>query len=255
MKTLIPPSPLGEKEDFLGTSDMPTSITIAPSILSADFAYLGDALKQLESCGADWAHVDVMDGHFVPNLTIGPPVVKSLRNATTLPLDVHLMIENADNYLQAFADAGADIITVHIEACPHLHRTLQAIKALGCKAGVSLNPHTPVSTLAPVIDDIDLILIMSVNPGFGGQSFIPYSLEKIKEARALIGERNIHLEVDGGVGLQNVADIIDAGADTLVAGSAVFNAPDMAAAISGLRGGYPKPAQGSHSLWTRSSKN
>jgi len=230
---------------------MTTPIIIAPSILSADFAYLGDALKKLEACGADWAHVDVMDGHFVPNLTIGSPVVKSLRKATTLPLDVHLMIKNADNTLEAFADAGADIITVHMEACPHLHRTVQAIKALGCKAGVSLNPHTPVSTLIPIMDDIDLILIMSVNPGFGGQSFIPYSLEKIKEARALIGDRNIHLQVDGGVGLQNVADVINAGADTLVAGSAVFNADDMAATISALRNGNPKPAQGSHALWTR----
>jgi ribulose-phosphate 3-epimerase len=185
--------------------------------------------------------VDVMDGHFVPNMTIGAPVVKSLHNATTLPLDVHLMIENADAYLEDFAKAGASVLTVHMEACPHLHRTLQRIKQLGCKAGVSLNPHTPVSTLTPIINDVDLILIMSVNPGFGGQSFIPYALEKIRDARALIGDRDIRLQVDGGVSLNNVADIINAGADVLVAGSAVFNAEDMPATIAALRHNHPKP--------------
>jgi ribulose-phosphate 3-epimerase len=217
---------------------MPQSpVLIAPSILSADFAYLGDALKTLESAGADWIHVDVMDGHFVPNLTIGAPVVHALRKVTTLPLDVHLMIEKPDALIPDFAKAGADILTVHVEACTHLHRTLQLIKSLGVKAGVSLNPHTPVSVLEPVIDDLDLILIMSVNPGFGGQAFIPYSLEKIKQAKALIGERRIHLEVDGGVGLTNIAEILTAGADTIVAGSAIFNAPNMSETISQLRQG------------------
>jgi len=217
---------------------MPQSpVLIAPSILSADFAYLGDALKTLESAGADWIHVDVMDGHFVPNLTIGAPVVHALRKVTTLPLDVHLMIEKPDALIPDFAKAGADILTVHVEACTHLHRTLQLIKSLGVKAGVSLNPHTPVSVLEPVIDDLDLILIMSVNPGFGGQAFIPYSLEKIKQAKALIGERRIHLEVDGGVGLTNIAEILTAGADTIVAGSAIFNAPNMSQTISQLRQG------------------
>jgi ribulose-phosphate 3-epimerase len=217
---------------------MPQSpVLIAPSILSADFAYLGDALKTLESAGADWIHVDVMDGHFVPNLTIGAPVVQALRQVTTLPLDVHLMIEKPDALIPDFAKAGADILTVHVEACTHLHRTLQLIKSLGVKAGVSLNPHTPVSVLEPVIDDLDLILIMSVNPGFGGQAFIPYSLEKIKQAKALIGERRIHLEVDGGVGLTNIAEILTAGADTIVAGSAIFNAPNMSETISQLRQG------------------
>jgi ribulose-phosphate 3-epimerase len=214
-----------------------TPILIAPSILSADFAYLGDALKTLESAGADWIHVDVMDGHFVPNLTIGAPVVHALRKVTTLPLDVHLMIEKPDALIPDFAKAGADILTVHVEACTHLHRTLQLIKSLGVKAGVSLNPHTPVSVLEPVIDDLDLILIMSVNPGFGGQAFIPYSLEKLKQAKALIGERRIHLEVDGGVGLTNIAEILTAGADTIVAGSAIFNAPNMSETISQLRQG------------------
>lgn len=219
---------------------MPQSpVLIAPSILSADFAYLGDALKTLESAGADWIHVDVMDGHFVPNLTIGAPVVQALRQVTTLPLDVHLMIEKPDALIPDFAKAGADILTVHVEACTHLHRTLQLIKSLGVKAGVSLNPHTPVSVLEPVIDDLDLILIMSVNPGFGGQAFIPYSLEKIKQAKALIGERRIHLEVDGGVGLTNIAEILTAGADTIVAGSAIFNAPNMSETIQQLRQGRP----------------
>jgi ribulose-phosphate 3-epimerase len=212
-------------------------IIIAPSILSADFAYLGDTLKTLESAGADWVHVDVMDGHFVPNLTIGAPVVQALRRVTSLPLDVHLMIEHPDALIPDFAKAGADILTVHVEACPHLHRTLQLIRSLGVKAGVSLNPHTPVSVLEPVMDELDLILIMSVNPGFGGQAFIPYSLEKLKQAKALIGQRRIHLEVDGGVGLTNIADILAAGADTLVAGSAIFNASNMSETIAQLRQG------------------
>ena len=218
-----------------------TPIYIAPSILSADFAYLGDALKQLEANGADWIHVDVMDGHFVPNMTLGAPIVAHLRKETTLPFDVHLMIENADRYLEAFAKAGADTLTVHWEACPHLHRTLQAIKALGCLAGVSLNPATPVSVLEDVINEVDLILLMSVNPGFGGQSFIPQTLEKLKKLMALIDtHRNpalapLHIQVDGGVGLQNCTDIIKAGANTLVAGSAVFNSPNPAETVAQLR--------------------
>lgn len=228
-------------------------VFIAPSILSADFAFLGDALQQLHHAQADWIHVDVMDGHFVPNLTIGAPVVQALRRVSPLPLDVHLMIEHPDTLIPDFAKAGADILTVHVEACTHLHRTIQLIKSHGIKAGVSLNPHTPVSVLAPVIDDIDLILIMSVNPGFGGQSFIPYSLEKIKQARALIGNRNIHLEVDGGIGTGNIAEVLEAGADTIVAGSAIFNAPDRTQVIHTLRQGRPQPSIKDPFLWPSTS--
>ena len=225
-------------------------VFIAPSILSADFAYLGDALKSLEAAGADWVHVDVMDGHFVPNLTIGAPVVHALRQVTTLPLDVHLMIENPDALLPDFARAGADILTVHVEACTHLHRTLQLIKSLGVKAGVSLNPHTPVSVLEPVIDDLDLILVMSVNPGFGGQAFIPFALEKLKQAKQLIGDRRIHLEVDGGVGMGNIAEVLAAGADTIVAGSAIFKASNRSETIHHLRQGRPKPSTKDPFLWS-----
>jgi len=230
-----------------------TPVFISPSILSADFAFLGDALQALHHAQADWIHVDVMDGHFVPNLTIGAPVLHALRKVSPLPLDVHLMIERPDALIPDFAKAGADILTVHIEACSHLHRTIQLIKSHGIKAGVSLNPHTPVSVLAPVIDELDLILIMSVNPGFGGQSFIPYSLEKIKQARALIGNRHIHLEVDGGIGTSNIAEVLEAGADTIVAGSAVFNAPDMSEVIHTLRQGRPQPTAKDPFLWSPSS--
>ncbi|MCB1471501.1 MAG: ribulose-phosphate 3-epimerase [Rhodobiaceae bacterium] len=201
---------------------MPAKTLIAPSILSADFARLGEEIRAIEAAGCDWVHVDVMDGHFVPNITIGPQVVKAIRPITRLPLDVHLMIAPADPYLEAFAEAGADYITVHVEAGPHLDRSLQTIRALGKKAGVTLNPATPVDTIRHVIDRVDLILIMSVNPGFGGQSFIAEALEKVKTARALIGNRDIRLEVDGGVTPDNAQALAEAGADVLVAGSAVF---------------------------------
>jgi ribulose-phosphate 3-epimerase len=210
---------------------------IAPSILSADFARLGEQVAAAERGGADWLHVDVMDGHFVPNITIGPLVVAALRPVTRLPLDVHLMIEAPDRYLSDFAQAGADWLTVHAEACPHLHRSLQAIKALKVKAGVVLNPATPLSVLEHVLEECDLVLLMSVNPGFGGQKFIPQVLEKIARLRAMINARGLStlIEVDGGVGVGNVRQIAQAGADVLVAGSAVFGDTDVAAAIKRLR--------------------
>ena len=201
-------------------------LRIAPSILSADFARLGDEVKAIVDAGADYIHVDVMDGHFVPNISFGAPVMKSVRGVTDKVFDVHLMIAPTDPYLADFARAGADIITVHAEAGPHLHRSLQAIRALGKKAGVALNPATPVSAIQHVIEDCDLVLIMSVNPGFGGQSFIPESLNKIRQARALIGGRDIDLEVDGGVTADNAHAIVSAGANVLVAGSAVYGGND-----------------------------
>jgi ribulose-phosphate 3-epimerase len=213
---------------------------VAPSILSADFARLGEEVRALEAAGADWIHVDVMDGHFVPNLTIGPGVVKALRPHTALPFDVHLMISPVDPFLEAFAAAGADIITVHPEAGAHVHRTVQAIKALGKKAGVSLNPATPAKMLDYLIDEVDLVLVMSVNPGFGGQSFIPGQLRKIEAIRKLIDKsgRDIRLEVDGGIDRDTARQAAAAGADVLVAGTATFRggAEQYAANIAALKG-------------------
>ncbi|MCI1277565.1 MAG: ribulose-phosphate 3-epimerase [Nitrospira sp.] len=221
------------------------TIRIAPSILSADFARLAEEVARVEEAGADWLHIDVMDGHFVPNLTVGPPIVEALRKVTTLPLDVHLMMTNPDAFIGEFAEAGADYLTVHVEACPHLHRTVQSIKERGVKAGVTLNPATPAGALSEIVRDADLILIMSVNPGFGGQKFIPSSLRKIAEVRALIDRTQSRalLEVDGGVKPDNVTEILAAGAEVLVAGSAVFSSHDYAAAITALRAGHEPAAR------------
>jgi len=224
------------------------SVLLAPSILSADFAALGDAIAAAERGGADLIHVDVMDGHFVPNITIGPPVVRSISRVATVPLDVHLMIQEPDRYLEAFAEAGAAMLSVHVEVLPHLHRTLQAIKALGMKAGAVLNPSTPVVQLEDVATDVDFVLVMSVNPGFGGQSFIPRTLTKVRDVRALLDRAGnpAAVEVDGGVDRHTISGVVAAGARILVAGSAVFQSADPEGAVRELKAAalaaLPSPA-------------
>ena len=210
---------------------------IAPSILSADFSRLGDEIKAVENAGADWIHVDVMDGHFVPNITVGPPVIESIRKVTDLPLDVHLMIKDADRYIKSFVDAGADILTVQVEACPHLNRTVQIIKEQKVLAGVVLNPATPLSSLEEVLHELDMVLLMTVNPGFGGQTFIPSMLGKISNLSDIMSnyEDEIELQVDGGVKPDNAGEIKESGASVLVAGSAIFNSKDYKKAIKSLQ--------------------
>ena len=212
-------------------------IKLAPSILSADFARLLEDVKKVEKAGCEYLHIDVMDGHFVPNITLGPAIVKSLRKDVNMVFDAHLMIENPDQYIKEFVDAGCDIIVVHQEACTHLHRTIQNIKSHGVKAGVALNPATPIETIKYVLEDVDMVLLMSVNPGFGGQSYIPVVTEKIKELKALIDEMNldIDIEVDGGVKPSNIAEVVNAGANVIVAGSAIFNAGNIDEAVKSLR--------------------
>lgn len=204
-------------------------VKLAPSILAADFSDLLNDVKRVESAGADWLHIDIMDGHFVPNISFGPMIVKALQGKVNMPFDVHLMIDDPDAYIGAFVEAGADVITVHEEACPHLHRTIQLIKSHGVKAAVSLNPATSITTLEEILPELDMVLIMSVNPGFGGQSFIPSSLDKIRRLRKMIDDRNLNvdIQVDGGVKLSNVKEVLDAGANIIVAGSAVFKAEDL----------------------------
>ncbi len=210
---------------------------IAPSILSADFSKLGDEIRAVEAAGADWIHIDVMDGHFVPNITIGPLIVEAARRVTELPLDVHLMIENPERYIKDFADAGADLIAVQAETCVHLHRTVQMIKEIGLRAGVVLNPSTPLSAVEWVLNNVDFVMIMSVNPGFGGQDFIPNSLDKIRELRGMIQKNGLStlIEIDGGVNEKTIKNISDAGVDVFVAGSAIFGSPDYKKTIAKFR--------------------
>ena len=210
---------------------------IAPSILSADFACLGQEIEAVEKAGADWIHVDVMDGHFVPNITMGPLVVEAVRRCTQLPVDVHLMITRPDAYIPEFAAAGADLISVQVEVCPHLHRTIHLIRDNGAKAGAVLNPATPLSSIEYILDDLHFVLVMSVNPGFGGQAFIPGTLDKIRRLKAIIQDRALHtlIQVDGGVNRTTIGDISQAGADIFVAGSAIFNADDYREAIDRLK--------------------
>ena len=228
----------GEPEPFatVGALGYRQPMKIAPSILSADFAALGEAIARVEAAGADQLHVDVMDGHFVPNLTIGPPVIESVRKRTRLPLDVHLMIEEPERWVEAYVNAGADYLTVHAEACVHLERVLTLIREAGARSGVALNPSTPPEVLEYVLDDLDLVLVMSVNPGFGGQSFIPTAYEKIRRLRVMLADRPVLISVDGGVKADNAAALAQAGATVLVAGSAIFGAPDPGAALVALRG-------------------
>ncbi|AQQ53762.1 ribulose-phosphate 3-epimerase [Planococcus lenghuensis] len=212
-------------------------IKLAPSILAADFAKLGEEVKEAEQAGADWIHIDVMDGHFVPNISLGPIAVKAVRPLTDLPLDVHLMIENPDRYIRDFTEAGADYITVHAEACPHLHRTIQLIRSEGAKPGVVLNPHTPVSAIQHILEDVDLVLLMTVNPGFGGQTFIPSVLSKVRELKTMIDERNLKVEIqiDGGINEQTIGPCVEAGAGVFVAGSAIFGKKDRRAALQAIK--------------------
>jgi ribulose-phosphate 3-epimerase len=214
------------------------ALLIAPSILSSDFGRLAEEVRAIEAAGADWVHVDVMDGRFVPNITIGPVVVTAVRKATKLPLDVHLMIVEPERYIEDFVKAGADILTVHAETCPHLHRTLQQIKSAGAKPSVVINPSTPLSAIEEVLPDVAMVLLMSVNPGFGGQSFIPQVLDKVRRLRAMVDERKLkcEIEVDGGINKHNAKQVAEAGATVLVAGSAVFGEKDYRSAISALRG-------------------
>jgi len=214
-----------------------SEILIAPSILAADFGRLADEVRAVDEAGADWIHVDVMDGHFVPNITIGPAVVAAVKRSTSLPLDVHLMIENPERYIENFVDAGATTIGVHVETCPHLHRTVAQIREAGARASVTLNPGTPASAVELVLGDVDQVLVMTVNPGFGGQSFIPSMLAKIERLRGWIRDRQlpVNLEVDGGIGTKTIAGAARAGADVFVAGTAIFQTPDYAEAIAALR--------------------